>query len=331
MLFKFSPGTELFSTVLALLISYAISKRILRYIYIHQVFIPKKLILGIGSSPMYISDTDIGNVIKASQPPIIELPINAIDNRQHRPSNLTRAPILRTNDSGTQSYDNDQRITVLRPTVVQSKEVVMGRARRILTDDGNADVVHHIGIVSPPLSYSIIKPPPTQKRTTITTSTSDQYEAPRVTTVAPPDFVDRSQAHIRPVRVQSNIVQPHTDGLIDGAVSTSQQVLFKDEDYDPNLRRPVQVKIYFNFGRTIFISYLESKYIHVKENKMIELIRDGRGSQKVTSPIQHCNRHRSAPHCLVQNLFSETEAVFGVSIVFKLKYLQIYILTSAFD
>jgi len=195
---------------------------------------------------MYISDTDIGNVIKASQPPIIELPINVIG--QHRPANLTRARILRTNDSGTRSYDNDQRnhFVVPQPTVVRS-EVTMRHARRTLTDDGNADVVHHVGIVSPPLSYTIVKPLPTQKRTTITTSTTDQYEAPRVTTVAPPDFVDRSQVRIRPVRIQSNIVQPHSDGLIDGPLSTSQQVLFKDEDYDPNLRRPVQVKIYFNF------------------------------------------------------------------------------------
>src|SRR5579862_6003044 len=109
---------------------------------------------------MYTSDTDFTNVIKSSQPPIIESPLG---DHQHRPSHLTRTRIIRTNEPGTQSFDDDQRSRVMfvQPPVVQTK-VVMGHARRTLTDDGSADVVHHISIVSPPPSISIVKRPSTQ-------------------------------------------------------------------------------------------------------------------------------------------------------------------------
>jgi len=188
---------------------------------------------------MYTSDTDFTHVIKSSQPPIIELPLT---DRQHRPSNLTRTRIIRTNEPGTQSFDDDQRsrVIVVRPPIVQTNEVVMGHARRTLTDDGSADVVHHISIVSPPPSISIVKRPSTQIRST--TSTTDQYESPQVITVAPPDFVDRSQVFIQKQRIKADITPPHSDGLIDRVLSTSQQTLIKDDDYDPSLRRPVQVK-----------------------------------------------------------------------------------------
>ena len=187
---------------------------------------------------MYTSEIDSFNAIKATQPPIIEIPFN------DRQSNLTRTPIRRTNDSGIQSFDNDQRrndIVVQRP-IVQTRDVVISRARRTITDDGSADVVHHVGIISPPLSYSIVQRPSTQIRTTITTSTTDQYELPQVTTVSPPDFIDRNQILIRQQRIQSNIAQPSSDDLVDGALTTTQPSLIKDDDYDRSLRRPVQVK-----------------------------------------------------------------------------------------
>jgi hypothetical protein len=182
---------------------------------------------------MYTSDTDFSNVIKSSQPPIIEIPV--ID-YQHRPSNLSRSRILRTNEPSTQTIDND--LIIVRPP--QTKEVVIGRARRTLTDDGSADVVHHIGIVSPPPSYSIVKRPATKIRTTMTTSTSDQHEVPRITIISPPDFPNRS--HARQERISSSTVKIHSDDLIDAPLSASQQILIKDEDYDASLRRPVQVK-----------------------------------------------------------------------------------------
>jgi hypothetical protein len=135
--------------------------------------------------------------------------------------------------------------------VVQTKDVVMGRARRTLTDDGSGDVVHHIGSVSPP-PISIVKRPATRIRTTITTSTTDQYELPQVTTVPPPDFDDRSQVFIRQQRIQSKIAQPDSDGLQDSPLTATQQTLIKDDDYDRSLHRPIQVKkkkkkLYFNF------------------------------------------------------------------------------------
>jgi len=213
---------------------------------------------------MYTSEMDFTNVIKSTQPPIIEIPLN---DRQHRPSNLTRARILRTNEPGIQSFDDHQRndVIVVRPPMVQTKEVLMGRARRTLTDDGSADVVHHIGIVSPPPSISIVKRPSTQIRATITTSTTDQYELPQVSIVAPPDFVERSPVQIRQQRIQSNIIQPHSDDLIDGPLSSTQQILIKDDDYDPSLRRPIQVKRNFNFNFNDFIKsflYFNLRSLH---------------------------------------------------------------------
>jgi len=188
---------------------------------------------------MYTSDADFAHALKSSQP-IIEIPPT---DRQHRPSNLSRTRIIRTNEPGTQSFDDDQRsrLIVVQPPIVQTK-IPMGHARRTLTDDGSADVVHHISVVSPPTAISIIKRSPTQIRSTVTTSTTDQYESPQVITVAPPDFVDRSQVFIKKQRIKSEITPPHTDGLIDAPLSTSQQTLIKDADYDPSLRRPVQVK-----------------------------------------------------------------------------------------
>ncbi|CAF1029712.1 unnamed protein product, partial [Adineta ricciae] len=201
-----------------------------------------QLMAGIGASPMYTSDADMGSVLKSSQPPIIELPINAIADRVYRPSNLTQARVVRTNEQGVSIYadgsNND--VIVVRPPIVRTTDVVMGRAHRTLTDDGNTDVVHHIGIASPPTSFSLVKRPTTQIHMS-TTSTSDQYETPRVITVAPPDFPQRIQTHIRTERADDNVVQPHTSELIDGPLTSSQQVLYQNGEYDPSLRRPVQI------------------------------------------------------------------------------------------
>lgn len=194
------------------------------------------------SPSMYTAEGEFSRAVRYSQPPIIEPPST---DRQQRLSNLSRTSIVRTNDLGTPSFDNDQRrnMFVVRPPVVQTKEVIVGRARRTLTDDGSADVVHHIGIVSPPLpSYSMEKQPSTHKRTTITTSTTDRYDLPHVITVPPPDFADREETVIRKRRLHSRPTQPSSDELIDTAVTATQPILIKDDDYDPSLRIPVQVK-----------------------------------------------------------------------------------------
>ncbi len=180
------------------------------------------LFSGITSPTTYTNELDLSHVIKLSQPPVIEPP-------PHRLSDLTRTSILRINES------DRNRPIVVHPPTVHTRDVIMGRARRTLTDDGSADVVHHVGIISPPTSFSIVKRP------TVTTSTTDQYELPQISTIAPPDFADRSQILIRQRRIQSNIAQPSSDDLIDSALSTTQPILIKD-DHDPRLRRPVQVK-----------------------------------------------------------------------------------------
>ena len=184
--------------------------------------------LGMTSPPLYTNDIDLPHVIKSTHPPRIE------PSSTDRPSNLTRTRIVRTNEPSTQSFD------IVQPPI-QTKEVVISRARRTLTDDGSADVVHHIGIVSPPPSFSIVKRPSTQIRTNIATSTTDQYQLPQVSTVDPPDFADRNQIFIHKKRLQSNIAQPDTDSLIDAPLATTQQILIKDDDYELNLRQPVQV------------------------------------------------------------------------------------------
>ncbi|CAF4948813.1 unnamed protein product, partial [Rotaria socialis] len=77
--------------------------------------------------------------------------------------------------------------------VVQTKKIRTGRARRIVTDDGSADVVHHVGIVSPPPSYSALEPV-SAPRVPIKI---ERYDTAHITTMAPPDFVDRTEIYIR--------------------------------------------------------------------------------------------------------------------------------------
>ncbi|CAF0807335.1 unnamed protein product [Rotaria sp. Silwood1] len=199
--------------------------------------------VSIGSPPMYTSDINFSTAVKYSQPPIIEVAKTPVVDRQHRPSNLTSTSILHINGSGIQSIDNDSRneLIVIRPPVVQRQKIRTGRARRTLTDDGSADVVHHVGIISPPPSYTTVKQRPVPKPTTITTKTTEQYETPHVLTVPPPDFVERTHVYIRKDRAHSNIVEPPSDGLIERALTTSQQILFKDVDYEPNLQKATQV------------------------------------------------------------------------------------------
>jgi hypothetical protein len=121
-------------------------------------------------STMHTSDIDLGNnVLKSSHPPIIT-------DRHYRPSNLFRTQIIRMDE----------------PLVVQTKEVLMGRARRTVTDDGCTDVVHHVGLASPPIIYSSLQQPSSPTTITIEAIVNDRHEIPYLTTVDPPDFLDRN-------------------------------------------------------------------------------------------------------------------------------------------
>ena len=62
--------------------------------------------------------------------------------------------------------------TVSPPIVVQTKEIIMGRARRILTGDGTGDVIHHITGISPPPIYSVHRQPTTSQADVRSTTTS---------------------------------------------------------------------------------------------------------------------------------------------------------------
>ena len=188
---------------------------------------------------MYTSESDFSNIIKSSQPPIYEIPVTSVVDRYARPSNLARTAILRTNEMET---DHRQKTLVVPVPVVVPTRVPIGRARRTLTDDGSDDVVHHIGLVSPPPSFAMAPQHSSHVRATVSTSTTDYYELPRITPVAPPDFPDRNRTYIRQARAHSNTVPSNHDELIDAPLAASRQTLVKDKDYEPSLHRPVQVR-----------------------------------------------------------------------------------------
>jgi hypothetical protein len=49
------------------------------------------------------------------------------------------------------SNEHDRRVRIVSPPLItHSQQVVMGRARRLCTDDGSGNVVHHVERSSPP-------------------------------------------------------------------------------------------------------------------------------------------------------------------------------------
>lgn len=135
------------------------------------------------------------NVIKSSHPPIIDV--------HHQ--------------SETRSCHDF--ILVSPSNLVETKEIVMGRARRTLNDDGITNIIHHIGIVSPPTIYSITPPsPPLIKRTTLTAMINYEHEVPYVSALEQPEGIDRKQNCTRKERDDCN-------AMVDGVLSTSHQVI----------------------------------------------------------------------------------------------------------
>ena len=87
------------------------------------------------------------------------------------------------------------------PVIVQTREIIMGRARRTVTHDGASDIIHHIGGISPPAIYSVDKQP----------SSSSRINTRVITIVDPPDFVPQhSQDEIRRSHAQIYIHRPLT-------------------------------------------------------------------------------------------------------------------------
>ncbi|CAF3139432.1 unnamed protein product [Rotaria sp. Silwood2] len=156
--------------------------------------------LDISNSHVYNSEIDLtNNLLKYSHPPIIDI---------HHQS-------------------HDDFLTVSPSNVLQTNEIIMGRARRTLIDDGSNEIIQHVAIVSPPPVYSFFIPS-SQTNTTLTTMINDQHEIPHITTIDPPDLIDRKQIYISQ--------QDHNDEIIDSVLSTSQQVIVSHPPYHPKTK-----------------------------------------------------------------------------------------------
>ncbi|CAM4799470.1 unnamed protein product [Rotaria magnacalcarata] len=185
----------------------------------------EQLTIDICSLPMCNSEIDLStNVIKSTHPPIIDC---------DRPSPLRHDFLV-----------------VSPSNIIQTKEIIMGRARRTIIDDGSTDVVQHVGIISPPQIYSILIPPTSQTNTTLTSKVNNLYEVPTLTTVDPPDFVDTKK-----IRRQ----QDQSDGLIDSVLQTSQQVISSNPPII-NASRP-KTKIYTHISHSNTHKICQAKYV----------------------------------------------------------------------
>ncbi|CAF4404984.1 unnamed protein product [Rotaria socialis] len=177
----------------------------------------EQLTIDICSLPMCNSEIDLStNVIKSTHPPIIDF---------DRPSPLRHDFLV-----------------VSPSNIIQTKEIIMGRARRTIIDDGSTDVVQHVGIIAPPQIYSIL--------TSSASKVNNLNEVPILTTVDPPDFADRKK---RPRQ------QDQSDGLIDSVLQTSQQAISSDLPMI-NATRP-KTKIYTYISPSHAHKICQAKYV----------------------------------------------------------------------
>jgi hypothetical protein len=80
------------------------------------------------------------------------------------------------------------------PIITQTKEIIMGRARQTVTDDGSNDIIHHISSISPPPIYSVDKRSSSETRIRVTATIKD-----------PPDLVDQNEIVRTSYRPQTKI------------------------------------------------------------------------------------------------------------------------------
>ena len=176
-----------------------------------------------------------------------------------RSSNLTRTSILRINEPGTSPIRQQSRKDdlIVPSPVVNRIKVPMSRARRTLADEGNSDVVHHVGIISPPPAYVADKiPSPTRVRTTLSTAYSE--------TIKSPDSVNPQKIVIRKSRAKSNIISPVDGDLIDAPLAASHQTLIKDDhQIDPKLRQPVKVSLFNQFRPSFVLINILTMHISI--------------------------------------------------------------------
>ncbi|CAF0833022.1 unnamed protein product [Adineta ricciae] len=151
---------------------------------------PAQQASGMSSTSTHISNTHLNNnIVRASHPPIIE----------YRHGNPARSDI----------------------PIVQTKEIVMGRARRTLTNDGDEIITHHVSTTLPPAIYSDCrKPPPSpsrKRKIRIIATIHDHREEPMVTDVDSQELIDKKRSCIRQ--------HERNDGEMNDAVSMSKQVI----------------------------------------------------------------------------------------------------------
>ena len=143
-------------------------------------------------SSTYDKELDLSHkIIKATHPPIVNLHHHCQSNR----------------DFPVRSPSN----------IVQTKETIMGRARRILFEDGCTDVHHRVDIILPPLSLSQVDQSSLKNRVNLTATIHTQHAIPYVKTVDKLDFIDRKQ-----MSIQQEL--EYNDGIIDGVLTSSKQV-----------------------------------------------------------------------------------------------------------
>ncbi|CAF1006180.1 unnamed protein product [Adineta steineri] len=158
-------------------------------------------------------------------------------------SNLHSPPIytseIKPSHSPIIDRSNHDFHIVSPPTIIQTKEIVMGRARRSLTEDGSEHFVHYIGTTLPPPIYSDNKQSSSKNRITFTATIYDQYDLPYTTDVDSLDITDRKQMRIQQEKDSSN-------KITDDTLKTAKQVIASH----PSVRMPhrSQTKIYPSNG-----------------------------------------------------------------------------------
>jgi hypothetical protein len=139
---------------------------------------------------------------------------------------------------------------VSSPIIVQTKEIIMGRARRTLTNDGSSDVIQHISGVSPPPIYSVNKP-----------LLSIQANIRIMKTIDPPDFDVRNRddelhrntytqiPQINTVRIsRANRIESDSDNLsmvnIEPVIALNQYEInaLTDQSNDGQIRSYIEQK-----------------------------------------------------------------------------------------
>ncbi|UJR09413.1 hypothetical protein I4U23_013654 [Adineta vaga] len=213
---------------------------------------PTQPISGISSVSTYTSDVHFSNnVIKSSHPPIIDF---------HHGNHLQPDfPI------------------VSAPTIVQTKEIVMGRARRTLTDDGGDMIIQHVSTTLPPPIHSDCrKPSSSRRKITIIATINDHCKETAVTDVDLQNSINKQYLN---------------DEMMDGVISASKQFdgIITCHSPPPIPPRP-KAKIYTNIHSTNSIEICQANLVESNDPHLSMV------SINQTIPIQQAQPLRIPVH-----------------------------------